>query len=151
MSEQQHPAGLPLAANYITTHTLDGSSVFIPESVISPIPIYKAIPPSKSTFADLHQTPQLPAVLDRSSQQNDIVSTIGLINSNKLAAAIPSAGVRFCRTDTPPGGISPMHRTLSVDYATVIEGTVELILDSGETRTLKAGDTIVQRYDAQVL
>lgn len=38
-----------------------------------------------------------------------------------------------------------MHRTLSVDYATVVEGSVELILESGESRVLKAGDTIVQR------
>lgn len=38
-----------------------------------------------------------------------------------------------------------MHRTLSIDYATVIEGSIELILESGENRVLVAGDTVVQR------
>lgn len=38
-----------------------------------------------------------------------------------------------------------MHRTLSIDYVTVIEGSIELILESGENRVLVAGDTVVQR------
>lgn len=44
-----------------------------------------------------------------------------------------------------PGLTSPMHRTTSLDYGVVLEGEVELILDSGETRLLKRGDTCVQR------
>ncbi|CAK96587.1 uncharacterized protein An07g01420 [Aspergillus niger] len=38
-----------------------------------------------------------------------------------------------------------MHRTVSVDYGVVLEGEVELVLDSGETRLLKRGDVAVQR------
>jgi quercetin dioxygenase-like cupin family protein len=38
-----------------------------------------------------------------------------------------------------------MHRTVSLDYGIVIYGEVELVLDSGETRILKAGDVAVQR------
>ena len=38
-----------------------------------------------------------------------------------------------------------MHRTVSLDYGIVIEGEVELVLDSGETRSLKPGDIAVQR------
>jgi quercetin dioxygenase-like cupin family protein len=145
MNQPQHPAGLDLGKNYISTHTLDGGSIFLPDTQISSTPQYKTIPHTKSTFADLHQTPSIPASLTRQSANNDIVSTISLINDNKLPATVPPTGVRFCRTDTPPGGISPMHRTLSVDYATVISGSIELILESGESRILKAGDTIVQR------
>lgn len=44
-----------------------------------------------------------------------------------------------------PGVTSPMHRTVSLDYGIVVYGEVELILDSGETRTLKAGDVAIQR------
>ena len=44
-----------------------------------------------------------------------------------------------------PGLTSPMHRTVSLDYGVVVEGEVELILDSGETRILKRGDVCVQR------
>ena len=38
-----------------------------------------------------------------------------------------------------------MHRTISLDYNVVIEGEIEVTLDSGEVRRLKAGDIIVQR------
>ncbi|OCK84026.1 cupin domain-containing protein [Lepidopterella palustris CBS 459.81] len=47
--------------------------------------------------------------------------------------------------DMAPGQSSPMHRTISLDYGVVIEGEVELILDSGEKRVLKRGDVAVQR------
>ncbi|KAJ5598860.1 hypothetical protein N7537_008944 [Penicillium hordei] len=42
--------------------------------------------------------------------------------------------------DMKPGSISPMHRTISLDYGVFLKGEVELILDSGETRLLKRGD-----------
>lgn len=47
--------------------------------------------------------------------------------------------------DLPPGATSPMHRTVSLDFGVVLEGEVEVVLDSGETRLLKRGDLAVQR------
>ncbi|KAH8166879.1 hypothetical protein CIB48_g1394 [Xylaria polymorpha] len=47
--------------------------------------------------------------------------------------------------DTPPGGDSPMHRTISLDFVVLVEGEVQLTLDSGEVRDLKPGDIIIQR------
>lgn len=38
-----------------------------------------------------------------------------------------------------------MHRTVSLDYAAVISGEIVLRLDSGEEKTVKAGEFIVQR------
>ena len=38
-----------------------------------------------------------------------------------------------------------MHRTQSVDFGVVLEGTIWAVLDSGEERELKAGDVCVQR------
>ena len=38
-----------------------------------------------------------------------------------------------------------MHRTVSLDYGIVVYGSVELILDSGETRLMKPGDVSIQR------
>ena len=38
-----------------------------------------------------------------------------------------------------------MHRTVSLDYGVVLIGEIELILDSGETRLMKAGDICIQR------
>lgn len=45
----------------------------------------------------------------------------------------------------PPGTTSPMHRTISLDYGVVLEGEMELVLDSGDVRLLKRGDLAVQR------
>lgn len=45
----------------------------------------------------------------------------------------------------PPGSVAPMHRTESVDYAILIEGECDLLLDSGQTTTLHAGDVVIQR------
>lgn len=38
-----------------------------------------------------------------------------------------------------------MHRTESIDYGVVLEGSLELLLDSGETRIMNRGDVCVQR------
>lgn len=47
--------------------------------------------------------------------------------------------------DFAPGVESPLHRAMSLDYGTVIEGEMEVELDSGEKRTLQRGDVLVQR------
>ncbi len=47
--------------------------------------------------------------------------------------------------DFAPGFESMMHRTRSLDYGIVLEGTIELILDSGEKQLLQRGDCCIQR------
>jgi hypothetical protein len=37
----------------------------------------------------------------------------------------------------PPGSGVPMHRTATLDYGVVVDGTTELVLDSGEKTKLK--------------
>lgn len=51
----------------------------------------------------------------------------------------------FGSVDFPPGSAIPLHRTMSVDYGTILEGEITLILDGGETATLRSGDVLVQR------
>ena len=48
-------------------------------------------------------------------------------------------------TDFAPGVETPFHRTLSLDHAVLLEGTIEITLDSGESRLLRRGDVVVQR------
>jgi quercetin dioxygenase-like cupin family protein len=51
-----------------------------------------------------------------------------------------------CRMiDFAPGGVSPMHRVESLDYAIVIEGVFRMVLDSGEERIMQRGDVAIQR------
>jgi uncharacterized cupin superfamily protein len=38
-----------------------------------------------------------------------------------------------------------MHRTQSLDYGIVLEGEVDMVLDSGERVAMKRGDVAVQR------
>ncbi|KAF5023800.1 hypothetical protein F66182_4156 [Fusarium sp. NRRL 66182] len=47
--------------------------------------------------------------------------------------------------DFAPGYTTVLHRSLSIDYGVVIEGSVDLVLDSGEVRNIERGGTIVQR------
>ena len=61
------------------------------------------------------------------------------------ALSVPPApnGTKIRINEFPPGVVSPVHRTQSVDYGIVLEGEVVLVLDSDET-TLRAGDVAVQ-------
>ncbi|HEY2052072.1 MAG TPA: cupin domain-containing protein [Caulobacteraceae bacterium] len=53
-------------------------------------------------------------------------------------------------TEFGPGFVSPMHRTLSIDYAMVLSGVLEMELDSGAVVSLRPGDTVVQRGGAHL-
>jgi glyoxylate utilization-related uncharacterized protein len=136
----QH-SDLPVQHSFITTHTENGNSVFLPDSNgISENLHFKAIGPTISKFADIHVSPSVPVSLEEDLEQSKQE-----IATNTLAASVLPQGANFRRTDMPPGGISPMHRTLTLDYGVVVAGSVELILESGERRIMKQGDTIVQR------
>ncbi|GAA6037991.1 hypothetical protein JCM8097_009529 [Rhodosporidiobolus ruineniae] len=47
--------------------------------------------------------------------------------------------------DMPPKHVSPMHRTISLDYGFVIFGELELSLPDGTKKLVKQGDVVVQR------
>jgi quercetin dioxygenase-like cupin family protein len=57
------------------------------------------------------------------------------------------AGTVFRIVEYGPGVSSDSHRTDSVDYAVVLSGEIDMVLD-GETVHLRAGDVLVQRGTA---
>jgi quercetin dioxygenase-like cupin family protein len=61
-----------------------------------------------------------------------------------LGTPPPPHGTRFTINDLPPGSVSPHHRTESIDYAIVLAGDIEMIMDEGRTR-LAPGDVVIQR------
>lgn len=61
-----------------------------------------------------------------------------------LSLSLPN-GTVLRMVDRSPGSYSAMHRTQSLDYGVVIEGEMELIMDSGERVTMKRGDVCIQR------
>ncbi|KAI0131925.1 hypothetical protein BJ170DRAFT_611741 [Xylariales sp. AK1849] len=74
----------------------------------------------------------------------DYVSHEAVQDTGQLGTVRPGGTVlRVC--DFSPAYPGKMHRTRSIDYGIVLEGTVEMLLDSGEKRIIKRGDVVVQR------
>ncbi len=74
----------------------------------------------------------------------DIETHDRTVASGKLGIVNPNGTVlRF--VDFAPLFESMMHRTRSLDYGIVVEGSIELVLDSGERQVLGRGDVCVQR------
>jgi quercetin dioxygenase-like cupin family protein len=61
-----------------------------------------------------------------------------------IGTAPPRNGSRFAVIDFPPGSHPHMHRTETLDYVIVIEGEIEMDMDTSTVK-LKAGDTMIQR------
>ena len=86
--------------------------------------------------------------------------------SKKYDFDIPVGVVRFCTMRLPPlkkiiahqehigktvdSKTFGMHKTNTIDYIVLLEGEVTLILDTGEEKTLKPGDTVVQKGNLHI-
>ncbi|KAM0751829.1 hypothetical protein T439DRAFT_325018 [Meredithblackwellia eburnea MCA 4105] len=71
--------------------------------------------------------------------------TRDLSKSDEGTHLLVSQGSNFRIADIPPGHMSQLHRTLSLDFAVVHRGTVHLHLDDGVSREIKEGEVVVQR------
>ncbi|KAF2728090.1 hypothetical protein EJ04DRAFT_516842 [Polyplosphaeria fusca] len=127
---------LPPLKRFITTHDDSGQAVF--SSTPSDDLPFRDVP--GASFGLGYATDNFPANLnedaDISAYQSFLEKPPGIVIHNGTV-------LRF--VDVGPGHLSPMHRTVSLDYGVVIEGDIELVLDSGETRQMKRGDVAIQR------
>lgn len=88
-----------------------------------------------------YTTSEFPASLN---DDIDIKQHDALAGSGKLGLVNKDGTV--CRiVDFAPGFDCMMHRTQSLDYGVVLEGSIDLVLDSGETQRMYRGDVAVQR------
>ncbi len=126
---------LPQVQRHLTGSDSAGASVFLPTDLVPP---QKDLGGMRVSFC--FGTNRWPASLNRDEDLADYQHLI----ENPPGIIIPN-GCVFRMIDFPPGYTSPMHRTLSVNFNTVIEGEMEVIMDSMESRVLKRGDSIVQR------
>jgi quercetin dioxygenase-like cupin family protein len=69
----------------------------------------------------------------------------GLHKENTVLSLSLPNGTVLRMVDRSPGSSSAMHRTQSMDYGVVIEGEMDMIMDSGQVVTLKQGDVCIQR------
>jgi quercetin dioxygenase-like cupin family protein len=129
--------GLPNINRYITTTDSSGKAILSNE--IPSTSIWQKIGSIANFFLG-YTTRTFPVPLssnnDISSYNKDLSSPPGLTVSN---------GTVLRYVDMAPDSISPMHKTASLDYGIVLEGEIELVLDSGETQLMRRGDICVQR------
>jgi mannose-6-phosphate isomerase-like protein (cupin superfamily) len=128
-------------AHYITTHDTTGTAVFSPKAPGSqhsmPIPIGDI-----RIISSSHQIPlNLSNESDIDQYQHDRTSPF-FPGERRIC---PDNGTATCIISMAPRAESGMHRTMTVDTIVFVEGEVEITLDSGEMRRLKAGDSLVQR------
>ncbi|MCJ1300912.1 hypothetical protein MMC08_003711 [Hypocenomyce scalaris] len=136
MANQVEPSPLPQLNRYITAHDAEGKAIISSEI------------PAKSSWTGAggakfflgYCTTTFPVNMSADSD-------ISKYNSYLTAppGLVVHGGSVLRIVDMEPGSLSPMHRTTSLDYGVVLEGEVELVLDSGEKQLLKRGDTCVQR------
>jgi quercetin dioxygenase-like cupin family protein len=114
------PPGKPPATDYALAYNTNA------------FPVQGLSPPSSTT-------PESKANLDIKHYQSQLSQPMPLNPPNGTSCII---------IEVPPGSAVPMHRTTTLDYTVIIDGTTELVLDSGEKKILKRGDVIVQRGTA---
>ncbi|KAF5585436.1 fumarylacetoacetase [Fusarium pseudocircinatum] len=132
-------SGLPTIKRVITTHNpVTGASVLLDYEQ----PKWESRREGSVGFNNIYTTTGFPCDIN---EHRDVIQHEAVINSGKLGLVNPRGSV--CRiVDICPQNPEPlMHRTQSIDYGVVLQGTVELILDSGESTVLHAGDVVVQR------
>jgi quercetin dioxygenase-like cupin family protein len=125
------PAVPPIPRRVVTGHDERGVSVFATDG---PVPVVRTAPDG-ALFCEIWATSAMPAPI-AAAEPDPTLS----------ALSVPPApnGTKIRVNVFPPGAVSPMHRTQSVDYGIVLDGEVVLVLDESET-TLRPGDVVVQR------
>lgn len=122
----------------ITTHDADGKSV-LSNALDEKVPL-ESINDGDVFFSLPYVTEQFPVDMrddkDIKNYTKYLTDAPGLVNNTGSVVRI---------VDMCPGHLSPMHRTVSLDLGIVLEGEVDLVLDSGETRRMLPGDQCIQR------
>jgi quercetin dioxygenase-like cupin family protein len=115
----------------VTGHDERGVSVFTTDG---PVPVVRTAPDG-ALFYEVWSTDAMPA-------------PVGAVEPDPTlrALTVPPGpnGTKIRVNEFPPGVVSPVHRTQSVDYGIVLDGEVVLVLDDSEA-TLRTGDVVVQR------
>ena len=130
--------GLPQLTRIITTHDPSTGKAIVHSAAAAPWTTYDE---QSVGFSVMYTTSTFPASL---TSDADIADHEAVVASGKLGLVNPRGTV--CRVvDFGPGREPLMHRTQSLDYGVVIEGSVEMELDGGEKVVLRRGDVAVQR------
>lgn len=123
-------SNLPHVRRVVTGHDGEGRAIIRSDDRFAT----REIPSGDAAFALMWTTPTVPA--DNNDETDGRERDAGLTLHHGSVIRI---------VDMLPGGVSPMHRTNSIDYGIVLLGQVELELDDGVRTLLGPGDIVVQR------
>ncbi|KAH8799723.1 hypothetical protein F5884DRAFT_905225 [Xylogone sp. PMI_703] len=137
-SEGQLAQHLPGLTAYITGHDPSTGNTTVQERRPAK---WQSIDSGGMAFNVAFTTFEFPVSMNKDL---DIIKHDQRLNSGKLGLVNPG-GTVLRYVDFAPGFESMMHRTQSLDYGIVLEGSIELILDSGEIQLLQRGDVCIQR------
>jgi len=115
----------------VTGHDERGVSVF---SSDGPVSVARTAPDG-AYFYEIWSTDAMPAPIAAAEYDPTRAA---------LTVPPPQNGTKIRINELPPGVVSPVHRTQSVDYGIVLSGEMVLVLDDSET-VLHPGDVVVQR------
>lgn len=131
---------------YITTHTSTGQASFVDQNLSGPLPLS---PPNLSIpigqiqmlFSSRTRHPDVSLDKDLDQYAEDKARHF-FPGPHRIC---PEDGSCVCIITMSPGAVSDMHRTSTLDVVVVLEGTIQIHLENGESRTLETGDSVVQR------
>ena len=127
--------GLRPCKRYITTHDRQGRSVYAD----SPDQIFNVVP-GVGGMARSYAVGSVPAVLQDEADIDAYKAGDSSSTSYKRREIVPpQPGANLLVVDIEPGGISMMHRTLSVDFSICVIGEIDHELDGGEKVRLYPG------------
>ncbi|KAI1332734.1 hypothetical protein F5Y16DRAFT_123967 [Xylariaceae sp. FL0255] len=127
---------LPPQRRFITTHDSNTKAIATAED-------FKWQPYDNKNmgFSVVYTTSEFPANLNA---EKDIEAHKTVMSGNGPGLVNPGGTVLRC-VDFAPGYRCAMHRTQSLDYGIVLDGEIDMVLDSGEVHHMNAGDVAVQR------
>jgi hypothetical protein len=128
--------GLRNASRYICSHDSSGKGVFLDSPDLQYFDAGGAYASARS-----YALSQVPAPLANDVDVKGYLSEDGekSITSYRNNAITIDGGVNMVCVNFAPGKDTTMHRTTSIDFAIIVEGEIELELDSGEKKQLRSG------------
>jgi len=125
-----HKANAGQIRKVITAHNNDLKAVIVYDKHVG----FRNPHNEQAGVAKIWQTSDLPA-----SNTHDFEKAV--TNNDEVQLT----GSSFVILELKPGVITEKLISETIDYCIIIEGEVDLILDNGESTSLKTGDTVVQR------
>jgi quercetin dioxygenase-like cupin family protein len=128
---------LPQLHRFITGHDASGKAIVHSHNDFH----WKPYDSNQLAFSVAYTTSEFPPDLNN---DKDVTTHHEVLESGNLGLVNPKGSVLRC-VDFAPGYACGMHRTQSLDYGIVLEGEVDMVLDSGERHRMRRGDVAVQR------